>query len=376
MKRNLFYSFAILFVALIVFNSCTKNEISNIGNDDLNQPELNYENLTIIDMPEVMVYKGILCFKNNVDFNKYMAITSKMSFEERRNLENEIGFLSQQNIFDQIIDAEKKLDEPYENLSEEEIKNIKVFPPLHSELYNLYLQNNIIKEYYKGTNDEYYGLSTSNPILAPVLNIYGIFAIGKNIYQITENSEKMLSDGDFSKLDLLMKSEKNNEEENIIVISLDGNEKWTSYLEVESPWVESGTGKKGDKRIKIKLYFHSLCVNETYYYYRTYHNVFVECEERNWLRIWKKVATEVTLSGNWYYSEPNNYYVKSYSQFFPSANHIQTSISPYTGAVSPYETYWTWTGPSSWSAGLMKYAHWSATRPGVSGSLTATINYE
>jgi hypothetical protein len=378
MKKNVLKPILILItVTFVTLQSCEKKEIVNPEDDFV--LENNYDNLTIEDMPQIDVINGILHFQNNEEYNMFMTIASKLTSEERANYETGINFLSQQRIFEQIIEEELLIDEPYENLTEEEINNITVMPPLHSELYYSYLNSGIIKENNKGTDNEYYELSIFNPAIASVLNVDGIYSVGKSIFQITEESEKEMTNGDFSKICMLKEANTTNEDEDITVYSLNNGDKSTSSWKPPTIWDEIGTGKKGDKRIGLKPYFHSLRV----YYspsgnhkYRTYHNFYVYCQERNWRKKWKYKTTQVWLSGNWRYDEKLHVYNASYYFYFPYASAISTSISPYTGSVSPYETYWVWYYQGhAYDPGELVHASWTATRTGGSSGLTVTYNY-
>ena len=350
--------------------SCEKKELITENN---NEAELNS---SVMHSPEII--NGILHFQDNEEFNLFMTAASEMTFEEKENYETKINFLSQQRIFEQIIAAELKLDEPYNNLTEEEISKIKVMPPRHSNIYYSYLNSGVIEECYKGTDDEYYELSIFNPVLASVVNKDGIYSVGDTIFQITEDSEKMMTNGDFSKTKLLKETNVTNEAENITVFTFNNVEK-TSYYNPTEVWKSSGGGKKGEKRIGLKIYFQSLRVyynpNGGDHKYRTYHNVFVKCQERNWLRKWKYKTTQVWLNGNWRYDEKLHVYNASRNKYYPYVSSLSSSVSPYTGGTAPYESYWVWYYERPYSPGDLVNAHWTATRPGGSNGLTVTLNY-
>ena len=323
----------------------------------------------------IVVKNGMLNFKDNEQFSKIVTIVGKMNIEERKQWEQEIGFISQQSIFEQIIATEIKLDAPYENLSEEEINQIKVMPPLHSDLYSKYLNSGIIKEINKDTDDEYYDLSIFNPCLAHLVNLEGFYAIGDTIYQITENFEKIITDGDFSKIDKLKQTKITNEEENIIVIPLNNTKRSTTFLNKTSNWVNSGGGKKGEKRINIRLYFHSYLYHINTDQFRIYHNVFVKCQERNWRRQWRYKGTEIWVNGSWQFRTGlSNIYNKSFYRHENWAADYKSSVSPFTGYSSPWETSWLYNGVHNNVPKLLQ-ASWSAERYGGASGLTATVSY-
>ncbi len=207
----------ITFAGGMFFSSCEKENTleDNTNNREANIEAVenveNYDNLTVADMPQLEVREGVLFFEDKNQFLKVISIIELMTVTDRANWEKKIGFLSQARIFEQIIEAELEHDAPYENLSETEIKNIKIMPPLHSDLYYTYLKSNLINETNQGTDEEFYELSLFNPCVAHIVNTDGIYMIGNSIFQITDISEKILENGDISMIDKLKLATKTNE---------------------------------------------------------------------------------------------------------------------------------------------------------------------
>lgn len=116
-------------------------------------------------------------------------------------------FLSQQNILDQIVEAE--------NVSNATATDT----PVHSELYLKHLKEGFIKPVKYSDGTESYNLNSSVPHYAPVANKDGFFAVGDTIYQITPTLLKTWEKGDINNYKKLDQYTETNEAEGIYVIN-------------------------------------------------------------------------------------------------------------------------------------------------------------
>lgn len=366
------YYFIFLNALTVAFAGCEKTELINSEENKCNDQS----------NESVKSINGVLYFNSDESFQNYVVQYQSMTREERQNYESKMNFKSQATIFDEIVEAELAHDEPYKNMSEEELGRISNLPPLHSEVYYSYLEKGIIKELNKGTDDEYFVLSQPNPAVWPVINENGLVAIGGMMYQYTENSNKRILGTTLEKVERLQQATETNEKEGIFVETYSNLKYGVDYINETSAWVSSGGGKKGEKRINIRLYYKAELYITNGPVYRVYHNVYVKCQERNWRRKWKYVWTPVWVNGDWYFryfpNSEGNYkeFQPAYHEYFPSANNISASISPMSGSEAPYQSYWTWYGPDEymWIEPTCHYTGtWSATRYGGSNGLTATL---
>lgn len=158
---------------LTIFNGCQKDELVSQLADEQSQ--------TVVK-PDVYGKNGFLVFSDSRKVSQTLNSLAKMSEEERKNWEKSHFFVSQQTIFHNIVDAEIQLDAPYENISAEELKNVKQ-PPLHSDVYYKFLNKGIIREYTESDGTELYDYSTCAPYLSAILDENGIFVVGDTMFQ-------------------------------------------------------------------------------------------------------------------------------------------------------------------------------------------------
>lgn len=184
-----------------------------------------------------------------------------------------------------------------------------------------------------------------------------------------------------------MKAEKQDLNQNVFFIDIESKFKSTSPGLIESAWLEEGTGKKGDKRIKLGI---NLSVRMYVYgieEFQFYHDVYVQCQERNWLRIWKYVYTTIDVDGEW---DIGIYkYTEVYSASFSwngSASYLKASVNPSNGNTAPYQSYFAVRPTDPWNISLdpligdqadfppcfISY-DWSALRNGGTSGLLVTL---
>ena len=106
-------------------------------NNDLEEPVVNNQPDGVVTKSaneDVYVKKGMLVFNSMSQLNN-TAEELNMSVENQRSLGvGTMGFLSQKDIFDQIIIDEDEYEEKYLQVTEAEAKNINP-ATAHSELY-------------------------------------------------------------------------------------------------------------------------------------------------------------------------------------------------------------------------------------------------
>lgn len=216
---------------------------------------------------------------------------------------------------------------------------------LHSEEYWTALNDGVIRVFDEGTEDEYWDYSVFDRSFIDFINKDGLFAIGDTLYHVTDKALKAMKPADINKPELLISATSADEKNNIYILHQESNLKYTSPGLIESSWVNSGGGKKGEKRIKIGIY---LAVR--YYItgaypqqgsYEFYHDCYVQCQERNWLRKWKYESANINVNGSWvvsvYYFTQS--YINSWSWNGGASSYLKASINPATGSSAPYQSY-------------------------------------
>jgi hypothetical protein len=350
--KKIFYPLSNIFTILFLFffYSCEK---------DLSYERTGTQKTKLNLTEEVCSKNGVLIFKDSLSLKKVMNNLAFMSRKEATKWEENFDFISQRTIFENIVDAELEIDEPYEKMTEEERKNATL-PPEHSQLYYEMLNYGIIKVIKDIEDPEYesYDFSVCLPFLTPILNKDGIFMTGNTIYQVTSKSIKQWDSGDFNNLEKLKSTTEC--DQNIKIISINNINGTNNGLKSELSPNPLSTGwiKKGSKRrMKLEEYFKSWKYLSDGTIWRYQHYIHVRSEKKNWLGKWKLNWTDMSLRGTMeasfvYYPHKDSHSITSsldYSSQFPSnypsyyvseINNFYASMSIFDGTPSPYPATW------------------------------------
>jgi len=338
-----------------------------------------------IESKELSVINGYLVFSNNESFLKTTDYIANLSDNEREKWESEIGFKSQRRIVSNIITQECVKDSI--NVSKSMYSSdLKLdAKELHSEAYWTALKDGVIRVIDEGTEDEYWDFSLFNRGFIDFVNKDGLFAIGDTLYQVTDKLLKAMKPANVHKPDLLMAATSADEKNNIYILHQESNFKATSPGLIESNWVSSGGGKMGEKRIRIGIYLavRSYIISSGYDFY---HDVYVQCQERNFWHTWKYQFTDINVNGSWLVSV--FYYPQRYGNSWSwsgSASYLKASINPETGSSAGYQSYFH-VSPNEANGNVPVYIadqynyqpifdgyNWSALRNGGCCGLTARI---
>jgi hypothetical protein len=329
-----FNLFAMVAVVVIVFSACQKDELEINESQNADKFE---------EKKDIIGRNGVLIFPNNESLDRTLKAISSMDEEERRVWEGKYSFTSQLSIFNDIVFAESKLDEPYENMSEEELKNTPP-PPLHSKTYYTYLSEGVIKEFKLNDGTEIYDYSTCAPCLAAILNAEGIYAVGDTMYQFTQMERKEWVNCDFDNKEKLINTHVDSDE-----IKVDMKLKSTTVKYGDFRY-DSG----GKRRIRIGVNFSSSLYFESGKIWKYTHWIEVQSQKKNFWGNWKYNWTDMYYKGQWDfsvdYSLDNLYFFTAQgtaqTESYPDNEHIHASnlkatydIS--TGEVIPYgSTMW------------------------------------
>lgn len=198
MKKIKIIGFSFVAMAIVLIYSCQKNDILKLSEDsELKQSEI------IID--GISVKKGILIFK---DWEQVYNTITKLEEMDQKSFEiweNTLGFTSLKTLFNEFVSEENKmwdkLTKEYEGrenqLRKEDVK----------EKYNNILKKNKHSFTIVTMDDDgqYYDMNLYRSNLAPIVNKDGIVVIGDAIYRFTREDERSILDGDWNKINELMK---------------------------------------------------------------------------------------------------------------------------------------------------------------------------
>jgi hypothetical protein len=378
MKRinlNLGLRYVLSGLLFLIFISCERIESENPHKS------------TASTKTEFSVINGYLVFESKASFLKTSDRIANLSDKEREKWENKIGFYSQRRMIMDIIEDELIQDKINEVRFSDVDINLLNKDDLHSDAYKNALAKGVIKVIKEGTEDEYWDFTVFNRGFVDFINEDGLFAIGDTLYQVTNSYLKAMKPADISSPDTLLQTKVDDQNNNIVFCNMESKLKASSPGLIESNWVADGSGKKGEKRIKVGIYLavqHYIISDRSYDFL---HNVYVQCQERNFWRKWKYKGSEVWINGSWTVSV--YYFPQRYSNTYSYNNkgvaYYKASINPETGSTAPYESYFH-VSPNSMNRSLPSYMgdqynyqpifqnyNWSATRPGGCCGLTATL---
>jgi len=198
MKKIKIIGFSFVAMAIVLIYSCQKNDILKLSEDsELKQSEI------LID--GISVKKGILIFKDWEQVYNTITKLEEMDQESFKIWENTLGFTSLKTLFNEFVSEENKmwdkLTKEYEGRENQ----------LRKEDVKAKYENIVKKNKHSFTivtmDDEgqYYDMNLYRSNLAPIVNIDGIVVIGDAIYRFTRDDERGILDGDWNKINELMK---------------------------------------------------------------------------------------------------------------------------------------------------------------------------
>lgn len=329
MKKLVLFAMAI--AVLGIFNACEKS-------DELIDQSVDEQQKEVLK-PDVYSENGFLIFSSQKSMEETLNLLGSMSEEERRSWEAKHNFTSQMSIFHDIIIAELRLDEPYENLSEEALKNVEL-PAEHSEIYYKNLSKGIIREFTDTDQTETYDYNTCAPYFASILNEDGLFVIQDTMYQFAPTAIKQWNGCNIGDKEKLINTTSTTD--NIIV-----------QMQLKSATVKYGSysyDSGGKRKIKIGINFNSWQYSADMKIWRYEHWVEVISKKKNWLGKWKYNWTDMYIKGNWDYEieylNPSGIQFQYYSRNvgfvdYPNTYHVYASNYKSTcsieyGSISPY----------------------------------------
>lgn len=173
--NNLKFIFSTLLIISVLFFSCQKEdsltEITNETPETFEQKslELNYNNLTIADVPKIETFDKMLHFKDNNQYEKLTSILANSNETELDNWEKQIGFVSLRSIQNHIYDKLENVK------SEIEIRN---FLAKYDNVFELYLNED---------NEQEIRPIVDGLVLPILINENGFFRVGNTVSKVTSD---------------------------------------------------------------------------------------------------------------------------------------------------------------------------------------------
>lgn len=328
------------------------------------------------------VDNGILNFSDSSKLLRYANYVNGMSYEDLTSFENEIGFVSQKRIFDDIAFKEYQLQiVPFQNKTEEEMKNIPF--PGHCAEYVDALNSGVIVEI-EDKEGKYIDYNIEDSYYAAVLNKDGFVTIGENTYLYKGNTITCIKgnhEGEIEELEGVTVGNRSNTVEDA----------WYN-INGTSNWVYSGS--KFRARVDVTSKIRALGLGTGAAYAKKMHCypfvIKTNAQKKNFWGIWNQYwgaeyingscTIELDWSQDWfgpYYSSNglNNTFLINH--YFPSASNATLKYNIITGQHSPNLEYTIVTAPYN---GYYLFRHQSikfnitADLPGGPSGITCEAN--
>jgi hypothetical protein len=311
-------------------------------------------NVKTVETTTVKTEKGLLCFSGKAEFENIYNQHLQMSDSELNLWEKKSGFVSMRNIFNQIVEAENALNLPYEKMTPEQLQNATP-PPAHSELYYKYLKSGFLKIQTYADGSESYTYNVINPSSVGYFNENGLLKIGDTIYQVTDKALKLITYGDFGKIDLLQKTNQSDKQNHIEVMYFQKHDKGLDHSH-SSDWQATGDAYHS-KRIRVDITYYTNIDPGLRAAFITY-NVGVQCQQKNMWGNWVLCSTDTYIYGTWTssfilfgippiwnslsFSYPCSY---TYTVHPNQINNFDISLNPFNGTTAPFPSSWVYHNP-------------------------------
>jgi len=344
-----------------------------------------------VQLEGVSANQGVLSFQSLAAFERTYPTISQMDVTQAAAWERDIGFVSQRNIFNQIVEAEDGfLWKPYEYKSDKELK--KIAPPQgHTAIYQRYLRAGVIK---RQPDDDTYDYALSDRSYAPIVNADGFFIVADTLYQVKGGLFKEVEGADLSRRSSLDRARSTDSAKKITVrptIDLSGEAAAKAGLAGCSFPRSSGWITSGNRRGSTTVYFSLNYVYPfPYKHVIITYNVAVTSQKKNFWGTWiyPSCPNECWIGGTWtanfdYISAQTlgfagtMPYARSYSYPHPNCiNMFQASINPATGTTAPYPSTFTFNAPAGLAFSNVRLSpmQWSVSVPGGSSGLNCSVS--
>ena len=249
--------------------------------------EIDYNNLTVADMPQLEVRDGMLYFEDAEQYFKAISIVGNMTHEELDKWEQELGFVSLRtivhNAYEELLNAETE-DDVYEIIGR------------NSEYLEI-----IIDE--KG--EQHVESIIDNPNFSSIINHNCLYLSSENVVKITKNYKLFFPINFLNKIININENDiidlKNDDKITIHKYTIDETktgcgQSTTGYVMKDERWC------RNDRRCYIKMATYTDVESNRQYVYRSY--VYVWGKRKITSCAWIQYRTNLTLTSS------SNYTVK------------------------------------------------------------------
>ena len=256
LKINLVILFAIIIG--VSFVGCEKEMLKTQKNVEEQAGAEEYFQMT--DMPQFKIQKGILLFENEEDLGLALKVLSNIEYDDYLKWTENNNFISLDNIYYKIMQAENDLTEYYESLTKEEAQNIEI--KQYTDLTIEYIKKELIKEEQTDDITPILTLTTSRPLLSCVLSENNFICIGDTIYQFNQENIKKIPNKDFSKITVVDNIPQILSNSSIIIENLNYLKKEHKDYCFNTPFTTI-YGSKNNKKIKLRIYYEQYTYGNT-----------------------------------------------------------------------------------------------------------------
>lgn len=391
--------FSLLSCAWLVLPGVTASAQSSAAQRDETQTEVNVLSWDATGrktrLAGVTARSGMLVFDSLATYERSYPLIFSMSVEQAEAWEKTLGFVSQRNIFNQIVKAEYAyLAAPYEHKSVEELRRTRP-PKGHTSIYEKYLRAGVIRTERDASGDETYTCAIPIGGYLPIINEQGYFIVGDTIYQVKGKLIKEMSGAELSNLAALDRATSDDTGGKIRVHRVVENAPATKATGAQAAsncsyplttnWMTSGN-RRGSLTVNFsKIYFNPYPYTKVTINY----NVNVKSQKQNFWGNWvyPSCPNECWLSFNWtavfeYISKTTLGYAgyslspRSYSYPHPNCiNDFNGSFNPISGSNVPYPSSFTFTAPTGRAFLDVGFQNslWHASVPGGSSGINCDV---
>jgi hypothetical protein len=203
--------------SIMALASCKKEEESRLNpsvNPETTATDRDNEFSTTVSTSSE---NGMLVFNNFNDLGKFVDEVNKSSSIAGADAwESQHSVTSQRQIFNKIVEAEGQISDYQETLPAAQQSPSEI----HSEIFQQYLASGLIKYVNDSDGSSYWDYALSDPSVAPAVNERGLVKVEGKIYQFGSNGlVKIIKDGDYAKVPLLVNYTQATEDNYIKVVS-------------------------------------------------------------------------------------------------------------------------------------------------------------
>lgn len=179
----------VILVSLFLIDGCSPDE-------DLTGPDLTIDQ--ILGGKEMVVYNGMLTFKDKSTFDNLTSDFIKKDEAFIRTWEKQLGFKSLYTIYEDVIEEEDRFLEAMVKKygADSEVTRDEMG---YSKMTQKYMESGSLLI----SNDGFLDMNVTVPSLAPLINADGFVCMGKEIRQYKTDFVKIILDGDYNMMETL-----------------------------------------------------------------------------------------------------------------------------------------------------------------------------